>query len=530
MQQMNDGDSDGSEISSVWSDEDQGSDSSFEAPQHKQKKMFVPLALSVCKSTPASSKSVKGRDGTVWRVCQPGEQSAEQHFLKVQPDLMGPTAHAKDNIKDAASAFLCLLDMKILEHIRDCTVAEAHSVEEDKSWDLSIAELKAFIALLYARGVYGKNMDFESFWSQEWGLPFFRSTIPRDRFREIMRYLRFEKKQDQHTQQFNDKFAPMSFVWDRFVNNSIACYQPGSCITVDKQPPGTSVRPGCTQKDKQKTNDIKFMIAADTETKYFLNGIPYLGSDKDLGEGVVMNLVEPFLGKGRNVTIKKCFTSLSLAKKLQQKNTSLVGVINQLKPELPSSVRQRAKLYSTKVLKHDQATLTVYQSRKRESVVLLSTMHPTVSLCSDRQRTPETVIFHDDTKAGVDALDQMAHLYSVKNLTPRRLTAVFYNLLDIAGVNAYILLKACTSTPIPRRAFSLQLAKELRQELMSTKTSVQMINLELAQEPGIKKHCQVNSHCRKNTTVVSCTGCQRPMCGKCTIKVEHLCHMCALLL
>ena len=53
---------------------------------------------------------------------------------------------------------------------------------------------------------------------------------------------------------------------------------------------------------------IKFWIAVDLESKYILNAIPYLGKDETrpatqrLSESVVIKLVEPYLGKGRNVT------------------------------------------------------------------------------------------------------------------------------------------------------------------------------------------------------------------------------------
>ncbi|RXN22778.1 activating transcription factor 7-interacting 1 isoform X2 [Labeo rohita] len=49
----------------------------------------------------------------------------------------------------------------------DCTVAEAHRVKEDSSWDLTVHELKAFIALIYVRGV-------ASFWLDNWGYAFFQ--------------------------------------------------------------------------------------------------------------------------------------------------------------------------------------------------------------------------------------------------------------------------------------------------------------------------------------------------------------------
>jgi len=65
-------------------------------------------------------------------------------------------------------------------------------------------------------------------------------------------------------------------------------------------------------------------------SKYVVNGFPYLGKDEtrpenqSLGESVVLRLVEPYKGKGRNVTTNNFFTSLKLADELKKKDTSLV--------------------------------------------------------------------------------------------------------------------------------------------------------------------------------------------------------------
>ena len=70
---------------------------------------------------------------------------------------------------------------------------------------------------------------------------------------------------------------------------------------------------------------IKFWLAVDEESKYILNAIPYLGKDESrpstqrLSDNVVMTLMEPFVGKGRNVTTDNFFTSFLLAKELKKK-------------------------------------------------------------------------------------------------------------------------------------------------------------------------------------------------------------------
>ena len=49
--------------------------------------------------------------------------------------------------------------------------------------------------------------------------------------------------------------------------------------------------------------------------------------------------------------------------------------------------------------------------------------------------------FFNKTKCGVDVTDQMARQYSVKAGTRRWPVAVFYNILDLAGINAFVLYK-----------------------------------------------------------------------------------------
>ncbi|MEQ2300464.1 hypothetical protein AMECASPLE_025698 [Ameca splendens] len=59
-------------------------------------------------------------------------------------------------IQDAQTAFLCLEDAEIHIHVQGCRVAEARRVlGDDSSSDMSVDELKAFLALVYVRGVKG---------------------------------------------------------------------------------------------------------------------------------------------------------------------------------------------------------------------------------------------------------------------------------------------------------------------------------------------------------------------------------------
>ena len=72
-----------------------------------------------------------------------------------------------------------------------------------------------------------------------------------------------------------------------------------------------------------------------------------------------MTLMEPFMGKGRNVTTDNFFTSFLLAEE-PKKKTSLVGIMNKVRRELPASAKCMQQRYSSKLINAgDMTTLTV---------------------------------------------------------------------------------------------------------------------------------------------------------------------------
>ncbi|KAK7910225.1 hypothetical protein WMY93_014909 [Mugilogobius chulae] len=126
-------------------------------------------------SAAAQGPGERGKDGTVWEPVPPQSvRRGRQPSQNILRETAGPTLYARQAVTDKESALLCLLDARMLEHIRDCTVAQAR-LAGAHAWELSIGELKAFIALLYVRGAFSKNIEMESLWSGEWGLPFFKA-------------------------------------------------------------------------------------------------------------------------------------------------------------------------------------------------------------------------------------------------------------------------------------------------------------------------------------------------------------------
>lgn len=110
----------------------------------------------------------------------------------------GPTSYAKRNIikGNVSSAFLLIMNHRIINYIITCTKLEAARVLDTK-WDLSQEKFYSFIAILYARGAYeARNLKLPYLWSEKWGPDFFKKTLSRNDFTEILRFIRFDKRNE----------------------------------------------------------------------------------------------------------------------------------------------------------------------------------------------------------------------------------------------------------------------------------------------------------------------------------------------
>ncbi|XP_073510836.1 uncharacterized protein [Phyllobates terribilis] len=480
-------------------------------------------------------------DGIQWKPVEIGEhlpgRRDSQNILREAP---GPTGYARRNIiiDSPLSAWRLFFDSYILTHIKNCTLAEACR-NNNLQFTLSDEELDAFTAIFYARGISGTNRhSISSIWCNDWGIPFCKATMSRDRFVEIMRFLSFDEKSTRSERLQTDKFALFSTVWDRFIENCIACYKPGPYITVVEQLFPSKTRCPFTQYMPSKPDKYghKYWLAVDKRSKYLANGFPYLGKDDTrragdrLADHVVMKLLDPFLKKGRNVTTDNYFTSVKLAKQLKSKGTTIVGTLNKIRREVPKEIKSmKEELYNTKVFRNeDNFTLTVYQGKPNKNVVILSSVHPDVVVASDSaKKTPETVKFYNETKYGVDVVDQMARKYTTRTCTRRWPVHAFENALDFAGINAWIIFKEITHQKMSRKAFLQTLVRELSVPYVTDREKGSTSQVSTCSEVMVQtKFCQIKEKCKKNRSVGNCKTCGKSLCGQCTAINQRQCLKC----
>ena len=134
--------------------------------------------------------------------------------------------------------------------------------------EVLLCELNAFITLLYVRGACGgKNFPLYNFCNKEGSVSFFQQTMSRNLCHEIMLFLRFDLCSTKSARLQTDKFALISDIWKRFVDNSINCYKPGENITIDEQLLSKKSRCRLTQYMPNKPDKFckRFWLAVDVE-------------------------------------------------------------------------------------------------------------------------------------------------------------------------------------------------------------------------------------------------------------------------
>ena len=105
-------------------------------------------------------------------------------------------------------------------------------------------------------------------------------------------------------------------------------------------------------------------------------------------------------------------------------------------------------------------------------MLIVSIIHNDITIADNAKKIPETVSSYNETKYGVDILDQMAKKYTRRTGTRRWPIHNFQNTLNLAAINAWILYKEVTNENISRRNFIRELAEDLAEPQVQKRNSV----------------------------------------------------------
>ena len=270
--------------------------------------------------------------------------------------------------------------------------------------------------------------------------------------KQIRRILRFDNVETRQGRLARDKLAAVRLLIDGFVHHSRSSYVPGPSVTIDEQlyPWRGRCRYRQYMASKPAMYGLKWWLACDSDNYYCCNIQFYCGREEErapgvsLGEQIVLSLTELLTGSGRNITVDNFFTSLSLARKLHEREMTLVGTMRANRRELPAAFTSHrgrdlySSMQATNISGRCTTLLVSYVAKRNRAVNLLSTTHRKAVADNGPKHKPDVVAFYNGTKGGVDAADERVGTYSVKFKCRRWHVIFFCNILDLSALNAFV--------------------------------------------------------------------------------------------
>ncbi|XP_070694391.1 piggyBac transposable element-derived protein 4-like [Pempheris klunzingeri] len=465
----------------------------------------------------------------------------------------GPTRYAVARVGELIDSFELFFTPEITKIVTEYT--NLHGRRTIPKWkDIDSTTMRAYFGLLLLAGVYRSRSEAtRSLWDHQTGRHIFRATMSVKTFTLISRTLRFDDRQAR--QRHKDKMAAVREIWDTWTERLPLMFNPAVDVCVDEQL--VPYRESCEFRQymprKPARYGIKMWVTCDVKTSYAWRVSVYTGrvadapAEKQQGRRVVLEMTEGL--KGVTVTCDNFFSSYGLAEELLRRKIAMVGTMRKNRAELPSRLMriEGREVLSSVFAFTPTHTLVSYVPKRGKNVILLSTKHRAPEIDRGEKKKPKIILDYNSCKGGVDTMDTMIATYSCRRRTRRWPLALFFNMLDISGINAYIVWTAICPTwhrgkSHRRRLFLEELGKKLvtpqmarRQHLPQAPGAVSLVLEAQASSTPTKDptstprttHTRMRKQCVLCPTrkVVLCT-CRK--CGKhvCKDHYDTICTSC----
>lgn len=491
----------------------------------------------------------KSRNETEWKKRPFPATRVRSHNVIQRP--LGPKGTAA-NASTPLQCFELFFDPNIIDLLVNNTnlyIATIHSnYQRERDAKLTtVTEMRAFVGLLLILGVNRSGrQNLKDFWDNSigTGLELVYLTMSINRFRFLIRAIRFDDTQDRLQRQEVDKLAAIRCFIEAMRSRCLEYFTPSEYLTLDEQL--VAFRGRCRfimyLPNKPCKFGIKIFMLVDTKYPYVYNFEVYCGEQPEglfhvsnRVADVTNRLLEPLINTGCNVTMDNWFTSYPVVMQLLEKKITVVGTLKSNKPEIPTEFKtsRGREICSSLFGFQKDCTLVSYVPKRNKTVLLLSTMHndDAIDATTGDKRKPEIITFYNHTKCGVDILDKMCRQYDVSRNSRRWPLTLFFNFLNIAGINGLIIHQLNNSNQsIARRDFLHTLGFELVKPLIlerinqenipkSIKIKAKLL-LKLPEAPqqgdvpirsGVAR-CAFCSRKRDRSTRKSCSKCYKRIC------------------
>ena len=464
---------------------------------------------------PEIRKKLYGKDGRIRTKSRVGS-SKPSSGLQLSIGLGRPRGPAIEITEPSPRKFFELfMSRAAIETILLHTNTKILSIQESYpgqnfTYTTTAEEIYALMGVLLFAGVTKNSLlPIEDLFSEMYAPPLFRATMTAARFKFLINCLRFDKWELRRAgkPRPEDNFVHVRELWNTVLQACHENYVPSTQLCVDETMLRFYGRCAFRTYEPRKPDKygLKVISMTDSKSFYFVNGIPYLGTGDEAQKKeeklrqkllreqrkredqastarargstaststsrstqsvpaskttrYVLDLIESFQDRKRNITCDNFYMSAELAENLKKYNWTALGTMRKDKREIPAEALEctRKDENIARYFYSDGLTLCSYVAKKGKIVVLLSSgdhaerNHP-------RTTHPEIVEFYNGHKGGVDAFNEMIKSRTCRRKTRRWPLGVFYFLVDVGAYNSYVLYRKVTGREVRR----IQFLKEL---------------------------------------------------------------------
>lgn len=315
-------------------------------------------------------------------------------------------------------------------------------------------EIIKFLGLILLMGHVEKD-SIQEYWSTDELVetPIFRKVMPRDRFKMILKFLHFSNNSDKLNRDnpFYDRLWKIREIFDMINESYKEAYNPAENLAIDEVIVKFKGRVIFRQyiPKKRKQWGIKIYKIAD-ELGYTYDMQVYLGKDKNEEKpfcsaafNVVTEMAKTIKGKGHKLFMDNFFSSPDLYDFLHsQMKVNCCGTVRQNRKKFPKDMVKKKMARGSVTMRFAHGMTAVCWKDKRE-VLMLSNMHLPSDQVVKTENTgkPQIVADYNKHMGYVDLSDRMANSYSFGRRTLKWTKKIFFHLLDLSVLNAYLLVK-----------------------------------------------------------------------------------------
>ncbi|XP_045103522.1 piggyBac transposable element-derived protein 3-like isoform X4 [Portunus trituberculatus] len=378
----------------------------------------------------------------------------------------------------ALHAFLEFFDEEIISSV--VYQSNLYSVQKGKAIALTEDELHVFFGINIMMS-YHKLPSLGNFWAtgEDLGVRPIQEAMSRDRFCKILSNLHLNDNQKMDPMK-KDKLYKLRPLVESLNKKFQNIRSPGEHISVDESMIRFKGRSSLKQYNPIKpikkgykvwclADNAGYVFKFDIYTGKGENNDPNMRKEFGLGGEVVLRLTEHLHNKNHKLFFDNYFTSFSLLEVLQGLKIQACGTVRQTRKDFPI-------LAGDKKLKRGQFDyrstpngLTVYKWMDKKAVLMASNYHgieaTTVKRTEkDRKKAivpcPQVVKDYNDNMGGVDKHDMLRQLYGTNRKSMKWWHRIFWGLLDMCIVNAYVVYKESHGS-LPLLDFRRDLAQGL---------------------------------------------------------------------